>query len=527
MLTSSSKTVYGSPLPHFLVDYRSKESKTRLCRALRTGYAVPYVSLSSCYNTQTVPTHSGVSTLAIILNALRIDPQRKWSPLSSWRWYTAKLLFCCGALEVVRENGTITLDEFVSLANCNGAVASAVRPNYSKEHYDEFTHTLERVCTGGKQSKEELVDGELPEELMAISFSRVALGQVGEGHFSPIAAMDKESNSVLIFETARYKYPPYWAPIEVLFQSMLPLDSVTGKSRGYVVLKAKQEWNYESGCVNHGKIRIQWASLSSKESWLKKLSRHFYRRRSMSTLSSKTVYGSPLSRFLVDYRSKESETRLCRALQTGYAVPYLSLSSCYDAQSEPSYCGVSTLAIILNALRIDPQRKWSPMSTWRWYTVELLDCCYSLEEVKKSGINLDEFVYLANCNGAAASVVRPNYSKEHYDEFTHTLERVCTGGKQSKEELVDGELPEELMAISFSRVALGQVGEGHFSPIAAMDKESNSVLIFETARYKYPPYWAPIEVLFQSMLPLDSVTGKSRGYVVLKAKHEWKLKGPA
>ena len=241
----------------------------------------------------------------------------------------------------------------------------------------------------------------------------------------------------------------------------------------------------------------------------------------MSTLSSKTVYGSPLSRFLVDYRSKESETRLCRALRTGYAVPYLSLSSCYDAQSEPSYCGVSTLAIILNALRIDPQRQWSPMSTWRWYTVELLDCCYSLEEVKKFGINLDEFVYLANCNGAVASVVRPNYSKEHYDEFTHTLDRVCTGGKQSKEELLDGELPEELMAISFSRVALGQVGEGHFSPIAAMDKESNSVLIFETARYKYPPYWAPIEVLFQSMLPLDSVTGKSRGYVVLKAKQEW------
>ena len=92
MLTSSSKTVYRSPLPHFLVDYRSKESKTRLCRALPTGYAVPYLSLSSCYNTQTIPTHSRVSTLAIILNALRIDPQRKWSPLFI-------LLWCIGSRE--------------------------------------------------------------------------------------------------------------------------------------------------------------------------------------------------------------------------------------------------------------------------------------------------------------------------------------------------------------------------------------------------------------------------------------------
>ena len=101
MSTLSSKTVYGSPLSRFLVDYRSKESETRLCRALRTGYAVPYLSLSSCYDTQTVPTHSGVSTLAIILNALRIDPQRQWSPLSSWRWYTAKLLllWCIGSRE--------------------------------------------------------------------------------------------------------------------------------------------------------------------------------------------------------------------------------------------------------------------------------------------------------------------------------------------------------------------------------------------------------------------------------------------
>ena len=44
---------------------------------------------------------------------------------------------------------------------------------------------------------------------------------------------------------------------------MLPLDSVTGKSRGYVVLKAKQEWNYESDFVNHGKRRIQFFEIKN------------------------------------------------------------------------------------------------------------------------------------------------------------------------------------------------------------------------------------------------------------------------
>ena len=86
----------------------------------------------------------------------------------------------------------------------------------------------------------------------------------------------------------------------------------------------------------------------------------------MSSNTPRTFYGRSLPQNLVDYRSTESKTRLCRALRTGYAVPYLSLSSCYDAQSEPSYCGVSTLAIILNALRIDPQRKWSPLFILLW-----------------------------------------------------------------------------------------------------------------------------------------------------------------
>ncbi|KAJ7373946.1 hypothetical protein OS493_009273 [Desmophyllum pertusum] len=239
----------------------------------------------------------------------------------------------------------------------------------------------------------------------------------------------------------------------------------------------------------------------------------------MSANPSKTFYGRSLPQNLVDYRSKGSKTRLCRALQTGYAVPYLSLSSCFNTQAEPAYCGVSTLAIILNALRIDPQRIWRNYLAMVYRgTSRLLS---PLEDVKEFGITLEEFVCLADCNGAVASLVRPSDTKEQFDKFVQTVERVCTGGRQGKEENLDEENPDEFMAISFSRKALGQTGDGHFSPIAAFDRETSSVLMFDTARFKYPPYWVPIELLFKSMLPLDSATGKSRGYVVLKAKHEF------
>jgi len=169
-------------------------------------------------------------------------------------------------------------------------------------------------------------------------------------------------------------------------------------------------------------------------------------------------------------------------------------------------------------LQIDPRRKWK--SIWRWYTDELLDNCFYKNGFERAGSTLEEFVYLAECNGATATIVRPNGSIRQFEKFVQSLERECTGERQASEKNFNDEIPKELMAISYSREAVGQFGGGHFSPVAALDKETNSALMLETARYKYPPHWIPVELIFQAMLPIDSVTGKSRGYIVLEAKDE-------
>ena len=237
-----------------------------------------------------------------------------------------------------------------------------------------------------------------------------------------------------------------------------------------------------------------------------------------------STYGRILPLNLVDYRSKESKTRLCRALSTGTAVTYLALSSCFSRQLEPAYCGLTTLSIVLNALQIDPQRIWK--TPWRWYSEELLDCCCSLEDVKKVGITLEEFKSLAECNGAVCKVVRPSVlesdQQRDYEQFRKALLHACTGGQEGRnltceENDFDEENPNEFIALSYSRKTLAQTGEGHFSPIAAVDLETDSALVFDTARFKYPPYWVPIELLFQSMLPLDPNTKEPRGYFIVKA----------
>ena len=239
-----------------------------------------------------------------------------------------------------------------------------------------------------------------------------------------------------------------------------------------------------------------------------------------------STYGRTLPLNLVDYRSKESKTRLCRALSTGTAVTYLALSSCFSKQAEPAYCGLTTLSIVLNALQIDPQRIWK--TPWRWYSEEFLDCCRPLEDVKKVGITLEEFKCLADCNGAVCKIVRPSVlesdQQRDYEQFRKALLHACTGGQEGRnltceENDFDEENPNEFIALSYSRKTLAQTGEGHFSPIAAVDLETDSALVFDTARFKYPPYWVPIELLFQSMLPLDGATKQPRGYVILKAKN--------
>lgn len=60
--------------------------------------------------------------------------------------------------------------------------------------------------------------------------------QTGDGHFSPIGGYHAARDLVLILDVARFKYPPHWVPLPLLWQSMQQTDRVTGESRGYVVL---------------------------------------------------------------------------------------------------------------------------------------------------------------------------------------------------------------------------------------------------------------------------------------------------
>jgi glutathione gamma-glutamylcysteinyltransferase len=191
-----------------------------------------------------------------------------------------------------------------------------------------------------------------------------------------------------------------------------------------------------------------------------------------------------------------------RALVAGTLEGYFKLAQQFHTQADPAFCGLGSLVCALNALGIDPRRRWK--GPWRWFSEELLDCCKSLDEVRRSGITLDEAACLARCSGAAVAVHRAG--EANADAFRTHLLAAATAS--------DG----PVLIVNYSRSVVGQTGSGHFSPIAGFDAAADQALVLDTARFKYPPHWMPVELLFAAVQERDAETGEARGWMLLGRK---------
>jgi len=198
---------------------------------------------------------------------------------------------------------------------------------------------------------------------------------------------------------------------------------------------------------------------------------------------------------------------------------FYSLIEQHSTQSEPAYCGPSTLVIVLNALAVDPRRKWK--GPWRWYDERMLNCCIDLEEVKTTGITLSTFICLARCQGLS---VQGQYASEcTIDRFRDAIRQSCMEDIDETNENDGADIRHKFLVVSYNRSVLSQTGAGHFSPVAAYDPQSDSVLILDTARFKYGAHWVSVPLLFESMQKIDPETNKSRGFALLSTNNSMDL----
>lgn len=118
------------------------------------------------------------------------------------------------------------------------------------------------------------------EQFLAVSYSRASLGQTGAGHFSPVGGYCSENGGmVLVLDVARFKlasrlrftkwvifltwdrYPSYWVPIKMLFDSLIPVDPTTNQPRGYSVLRQQTTDTTPRSLLRLNATKRTWQSL--------------------------------------------------------------------------------------------------------------------------------------------------------------------------------------------------------------------------------------------------------------------------
>ncbi|CAE8712165.1 unnamed protein product [Polarella glacialis] len=186
----------------------------------------------------------------------------------------------------------------------------------------------------------------------------------------------------------------------------------------------------------------------------------------------------------------------------------------FHTQDEPSFCGLGTLTMVLNAMNVDPGRTWK--GPWRWFRETMLDCCEPLERIQLNGITFIPLACLARCNGAFVDTHRADESDGDLEAFRRAVCESCCEVTGCAEE--EGYKPLKVLVVSYSRKQFGQTGDGHYSPIGGYHAASDKVLVLDVARFKHPPHWVPLVEMWESMRRLDPDTGLSRGFMLLSRK---------
>jgi glutathione gamma-glutamylcysteinyltransferase len=78
----------------------------------------------------------------------------------------------------------------------------------------------------------------------------------------------------------------------------------------------------------------------------------------MEKLKKVSLYKRTMPKVGIPFNSKKSQDMLKESIDEGTGASFFSLVDQHQTQSEPTFCGLSTMTTVLNSLGIDPRKKW-------------------------------------------------------------------------------------------------------------------------------------------------------------------------
>jgi hypothetical protein len=225
---------------------------------------------------------------------------------------------------------------------------------------------------------------------------------------------------------------------------------------------------------------------------------------SVSSLSPATIRADgplPLPKNLVALTDPAGQKRL---MQTDRNKSYWPLASHFVTQKNQAYCSVATSVMALNALGIQRPRT-SLYQDFPYFTQEDFFSAIGPQladptTVSRRGMTLDQLSTVLAQFPVTVQKYRANDLT--LDQFRKLVRTTVNSS-------------DAFALLNFKRDSIGQVGGGHWSPLAAFDASSDSALLMDVARYKYPPVWTPIAQLYQAAREIDRESGLARGVLVV------------
>ena len=237
---------------------------------------------------------------------------------------------------------------------------------------------------------------------------------------------------------------------------------------------------------------------------------------------------------LVPWAGAEGRARFRGALaaRPAGAACFLPLAAHFDAQTEPATCGLGSAVMVLNALglRQPPQPQPGTLAgsagaagaAWTERALASLPAsggwrARPWSDVLQCGTDVDEICALLRAAGATRT--RLEHARDDVPAHAYGGGAAGAGLAAFREAVADAAARPagRFLLMSFSRAALRQTGDGHFSPLGGYHAASDSLLVLDAAKFKYPPYWCGVRDMWAAMQATDWVTGRPRGYLVVEA----------
>lgn len=208
---------------------------------------------------------------------------------------------------------------------------------------------------------------------------------------------------------------------------------------------------------------------------------------------------APLPPDVIALDSPEGERLLSESTAK---ADFVRLVSTYVTQEQPTFCGVASAVTVLNALPIEqPLTDLGRMYSQGSFFGEATRAVITPEQAGKGGLTLAQ---LANALQTHPTSVELTYGSDvTLDDMRARLSKNLGTA-------------DDYVIVNYQRGELGQESIGHISPLGAYHAGSDRFLVLDVARYKYPPHWVYADALHRAMRSTDIVSGKSRGFLVVK-----------